>query len=185
MSWSSAVFSGLTTKAAIASGLIGALVVGGPAVMAAHNLGYGKAAKEARTEREAFLDRERIALTREISLWTEVAAARQMQVKLIEWSELAWDVSDEARDKMRAQLQRHKNEARTSSQRAAEALKQLEEIQHVWKEVEVPRPVLEPFCVRDGQDACDPAAPAATRAGAGDSLAVREPAPADGGRVEK
>lgn len=175
----STVFSGLTTKAAIASGLIGALVVGTPAVMAAHNLGYGKAAKAAAVSEKASIERERIGLQREISLWTEVAASRQMQVKLIEWVELAWEVSDEARAKMQRQLSRHKNEARASADAAAASIRQLEELQNAWKDVEIPRPVLDPFCVRNGQQNCDPATPAASRAATGDSLDIREHAAGD------
>lgn len=178
----SALFSGLTTKAAIASGLIGALVVGAPAVLVAHNAGYGKRGKEAMLELQQAGRREQIAVTREIALWTELAASRSMQVQLVSNTEIYWDATDEAREKMRRELAAHKARAQKAVMEADNAIRRLSEIQHAWKGVEVPRVVLEPFCVRDGQDKCDPAAPA--RSAAGDGVAVREPAAGDGARVD-
>lgn len=174
----SALFSGLTTKAAIASGLIGALVAATPIAWVAHNAGYGKMAKEAEAERASFIRRENIGVTREIALYTELAGSRSMQVLLISNIELYWDATDEARAEMRKQLSRHKAEAQRAAKAAADAIAELSRINHEWKSVEVPRPVLLPFCVRDGETGCDPH-PAAG-APTGDGLAVRQPAAGDG-----
>jgi hypothetical protein len=179
----SAVFSGLTTKAAIASGLIGALLALAPATLAGHTFGYGKATKEFRRDRDAALRREDIALQREIALWTELAASRAMQVVLVEGTERFWDVSAEAQAEMRRELGKHKAASKRSADMAADAIRRLGEIQHEWKDVEVPRVVLEPFCLRDpGKAGCDPAAPGA---GAPDGVALRKLAAGDGGGVDK
>lgn len=181
----STVFSGLTTKAAIASGLIGALIAAVPAGLAAHTLGYGKATKEFRKDRDAALRREEIFLKREISLWHELAAARIIHVELIDRVEFAWDVSDDAREKVRADLNRYKQQASSNAKSALDAIARLKEIENAWKDQTVPRDVLEPFCLRVGARNCDPATPAAAGAGAGDAVAVRQPAAGNGGKVDK
>ncbi|MBA4337973.1 MAG: hypothetical protein C0421_03915 [Hyphomonas sp.] len=181
----SAVFSGLTTKAAIGAGLIGALIAVVPAGLAAHTLGYGKATKEFRKDRDAALARENVALKREISLWHELTASRLIHVELIARVEAAWNVSDEAREKVRVELGRYKAQASSNAKSALDAIARLKEIENGWKTQTVPRDVLEPFCLRVGARNCDPATPAAAGADAGDAVAVRQPAAGDGGQVDK
>lgn len=174
-----ALFSGLTTKAAIASGLIGALTVGVPAVLLArstgYNAGYTKAAKIHQEDAH-------VMRLREGSLWQELYACRVTNIYLVEQVPMFWDVTDAAREKMRPILNRYKNEARVAADSAAKAIQRLAEIDNAWKDVPVPRPVLEPFCLQDGARNCDPAAPGA---GAPDGVALRNLAPGDGSDVDK
>lgn len=185
MSWFSAAVSGLTFKSALIAGLAGAAIAVVPAGLAAHTLGYGKATKEFRKDRDAALARENVALKREISLWHELTAARLIHVELIERVEFAWDVSADARETVRAELGRYKAQASSNAKSALDAIARLKEVENGWKDQTVPRDVLEPFCLRDGARNCDPATPAAAGADAGDAVAVRQPAAGDGGKLDR
>lgn len=159
-----AFFSGATLGPLLVSGLIGGAVSILPVSAIAHNAGYGKAEKQHRELQDRMFGRE-------VVLWYEVGAARQVQTELAGRMETLLDASDEVRAANRKILAQERARADRAIGWAADSLKELDRVQSDWKGKLVPADVIRPFCVRAGQSECDPTP--ATGAGSGGDLELR------------
>lgn len=142
-----------------------AAIVGVPAWMGAHNVGYASATKEYRVERTVWLKRE-------VLLWNELGAERQTKRELIESIEKMVNTTGKARSQMLAELNAQKQRLEVAEQAAAAAIKRLDHVENTWKDERVPDDVVCVFNTRG----CDEPGPSG--AGRGDDVAVRGGAPA-------